>query len=120
MKTRRTIDFDRYRNLRYSGKSYSQIRVDLKSQGYLPTEITQVVNTLDTEELKEVINRANEKPLLDFLNVGCVLLLFGVAITYHSVTNDVTYLEAWGVSAMFSAFYMLFIGIKRRMSEPLK
>jgi len=114
---------EEYVQQKLEGKSYSEIRSQLKKAGLSEAAVTEAVRQIDDRVLRAEVNRLNRKRSRQIYWAGIILAVAGLLITVSS--NGGLFLAGRSKILVYSPFFagialMLYARmLQRRQSNPL-
>lgn len=113
---------EKYAQQKLEGKSFSEIRNELKSINLTQDEINALIKEIDSEVLKREVENINEESGKEKLIIGYALLVIGLIITtlmYLGVINA-RLIYILGFGPILVGFYMVYKAKNKKKEEPKK
>ena len=113
---------EKYAQQKLEGKSFSEIRNELKSINLTQDEINALIKEIDSEVLKREVENVNNEDGKEKLIIGYVLLIIGLIITtlmYLGIINA-KFIYILGFGPILVGFYMVYKAKYKKKEEPKK
>jgi hypothetical protein len=109
------VDINKYLDWIKEGRSFSDIRADLRSQGMQETSINSLIAMIDEQALERAASDQGIMQKLDFVRIGGVLVAIGVTlfVAFYGRMREVIFLSSV-LTTIAAGSTLLFVGLRSK------